>query len=61
MTGTPSEVTGYRRELDIASATARVSYEYGGVTYRREYIASYPRNVIVARLTGPLSFVLRHT
>ncbi|BCB76095.1 hypothetical protein Pflav_025050 [Phytohabitans flavus] len=65
MTGTPGAVNGYRRELDIAEATARVSYEHGGVTYRREYIASNPRNVVVARLTasqaGRVSFVLRHT
>ncbi|WP_433533121.1 glycosyl hydrolase family 95 catalytic domain-containing protein [Micromonospora sp. CA-263727] len=64
MTGTPASVANYRRELDIAEATARVSYDTGGVTYRREFIASHPRNVIVTRLTasqaGRVSFVLRH-
>ncbi|GAA1536019.1 glycoside hydrolase N-terminal domain-containing protein [Dactylosporangium maewongense] len=65
MTGTPATVTGYQRELDLSEATARVSYTHGGVTYRREYFASHPRNVVVARLTasqtGRISFVLRTT
>ncbi|MFC0529442.1 glycoside hydrolase family 95 protein [Phytohabitans kaempferiae] len=65
MTGTPAAVEGYRRELDIAEAVAAVSYAHGGVTYRREYIASHPRAVIAARFTaseaGRVSFVLRHT
>ena len=52
MTGTPATVSGYRRELDLAEATARVGYSHGGVTYQREYFASHPRNVIVARLSA---------
>ncbi|MEV4523794.1 glycoside hydrolase N-terminal domain-containing protein [Micromonospora tulbaghiae] len=63
MTGTPATVSGYRRELDLADATARVEYSHGGATYRREYFASYPGNVIVSRLSasqaGRISFVLR--
>ena len=35
-------MTGYQRELDLAEATARVSYAHGGATYRRGYFASYP-------------------
>jgi len=41
----------YRRELDLATATASVTYSAGGVDYRREIIASKPAEVIVARLT----------
>ncbi|SCG40677.1 glycosyl hydrolase family 95 catalytic domain-containing protein [Micromonospora zamorensis] len=63
MTGTPATVSDYRRELDLAEATARVGYSYGGVSYQREYFASHPRNVIVTRLSasqaGKVSFVLR--
>jgi alpha-L-fucosidase 2 len=61
--GAPATVSGYRRELDLAEATARVRYSHGGVTHRREYFASHPRNVVVARLSagraGQVSFVLR--
>src|SRR5687768_8953878 len=53
----------YRRELDIDSALARVSYKVGGVTYRREVFASYPDNAIVVRLSadqpGKLSFAMK--
>jgi len=65
MTGVSGAVEGYRRELDITEAVARVSFALGGVTYRRQYIASHPRGAIVARLTasspGQVSFTLRHT
>ncbi|WP_244870895.1 glycoside hydrolase N-terminal domain-containing protein [Catellatospora sp. IY07-71] len=44
--------TGYRRELDLADALARVRYELGGVTYTREYLASHPAGVIAGRLTA---------
>jgi alpha-L-fucosidase 2 len=46
------ETTGYRRELDIRRAVARVRYEQDGVEYRRIYFASYPGRVIVVRLTA---------
>jgi alpha-L-fucosidase 2 len=63
MPGTPASVSGYRRELDLAEGTARVEYAHGGATYRREYFASHPGNVIVARLSASqaakISFVLR--
>ncbi|MET9630384.1 glycoside hydrolase family 95 protein [Lentzea sp. NPDC006480] len=56
----PGTVSGYRRHLDIADAVAAVSYTSGGVRYTREYFATAPDNVIVARLTaakpGRLSF-----
>jgi len=47
-----SGVTGYRRELDIAHAVARLRYEQGGVHYLREYFADYPDRVIVIRLSA---------
>ena len=53
----------YRRELDLATATASVSYEDGGVTYKREVFASAPQQVIVVRVTadkpGSVSFSVR--
>ncbi len=56
----PASVTGYRRELDLDSGTAAVSFTANGVTYRREVFASWPGQVIVVRLTsskpGSLSF-----
>ncbi len=43
-------VTGYRRELNLSSAVCKTFYEVGGTTYSREYIASYPDNVIAINL-----------
>ena len=44
--------TAYRRELDLAAALARVVYTVGPVTYTREYFASQPDQVQVARYTA---------
>jgi len=44
------EITGYRRELDLAAALARTSYKRGGKAYEAEYFASAPDSVIVVRL-----------
>lgn len=50
----------YRRELDLNSAVAKVSYEAGGVTYEREIFASYRDQAIVWRISaskpGKLNF-----
>ncbi|PZG02995.1 glycosyl hydrolase family 95 catalytic domain-containing protein [Micromonospora deserti] len=48
----PASYTDYRRDLDISDATAGVSYTADGVRYTREYFASAPDNVLVARLTA---------
>jgi alpha-L-fucosidase 2 len=52
--------SGYRRWLDLATATAGVSYQRGGVTFTRELFASHPDQVIAIRLTadrpGALTF-----
>lgn len=45
-------VSGYRRELDLATATGRLVYEQGGVTYTREALVSAPDEAIVIRLTA---------
>ena len=45
-------VDGYRRDLDLATATARTSYAAGNVTFTREVFASAPDQVIVVRLTA---------
>lgn len=42
--------TGYRRELDLSNAVCKTSYEAGGATFTREYIASYPDNLIAINL-----------
>jgi alpha-L-fucosidase 2 len=63
-----SEFTEYRRDLDLTRAVGTVTYKSGGVTYRREYFASYPDQVIVVRvsadkagsITGSLQLVDRH-
>ncbi|GIH26587.1 hypothetical protein Aph01nite_48970 [Acrocarpospora phusangensis] len=61
----PQSSTGYRRELSLRDAVAKVGYTADGVTYSREYFASNPGNVIVGRLSadqaGKVSFTLRHT
>lgn len=42
----------YHRELDLSNALATVTYRIKGVTYRREYFASFPDQVIVMRITA---------
>jgi alpha-L-fucosidase 2 len=55
--GTP--VTDYRRELDLDTAIARVSFKQGGAGYRREYFVSYPDQVLIARWYGTSAQKLR--
>jgi alpha-L-fucosidase 2 len=56
-------VENYRRDLDLTTATAHVSYTSGGVTFSREVFASAPDQIIVVRLTasrpGQISFEAR--
>ncbi len=42
----------YQRDLDIAKALAHVTYQVGDVTYRREYFASHPDQILIERLTA---------
>ena len=46
---TKATITDYRRELDLDTAVARVTYRVGGVRYTREVFASHPDQVIVVR------------
>jgi alpha-L-fucosidase 2 len=54
------EITAYRRELNLSTAVAKVSYESAGVRLTREYFVSHPDRVIVVRLDadrpGQVSF-----
>jgi alpha-L-fucosidase 2 len=56
-------VEAYRRDLDLTTATARVSYTAGDVAFAREVFASAPDQVIVVHLTatkpGQISFDAR--
>ena len=59
----PAVVERYRRDLDLATATAHVSYRTAGVRFEREVFASAPDDVIVVRLSadrpGQISFEAR--
>lgn len=49
----PEGQTGnYRRQLDLADATATVSYTCGDITYTREYITDYPDDIMAVRVTA---------
>ena len=56
------QLSDYRRELNLESGLAAVSYISGGVQYHREAFASAPDRIIVLRLTadkpGKLSFTV---
>ena len=60
---TATVVENYRRDLDLATATAHVLYTADGITFAREVFASAPDQVIVVRLTasrpGRISFEAR--
>jgi alpha-L-fucosidase 2 len=55
--GTP--VSDYRRELDLDTATVRVSFKQGGAAHRREYFVSYPDQAVVTRWYGTSAQKLR--
>jgi len=44
--------SGYRRELDLSTATARTEFTRGGVKFEREIFVSAPDEAIVIRLTA---------
>jgi len=44
----------YRRDLNLATGQASVSYTSDGVNYRREYFASHEAGIMVVRLTADL-------
>ena len=59
------QVTGYRRELDLATAIARTTFTAGGARYSREAFVSYPDKLLIVKLTaseaGRLTVALRFT
>jgi len=63
--GAEAAVTAYRRELDLADATGRITYEQNGVRYTREAFVSAPGEAVVLRFTasqpGMISFDARLT
>jgi len=46
------EVADYRRELDMETGVARVTYRSGGILYTRETFISYPDRVLVMRISA---------
>lgn len=60
-----SKISGYRRELDLKKALARVSYQTDGVQYKREIFSSPVDNSLVVRLSsdekGSVSFSAKLT
>lgn len=49
---TPGAIQNYRRELNIDSAMAHVSYQQDGVTYKKEYFVSHSDSLIAIRITA---------
>ncbi len=56
------KVSDYRRSLDLNRAIAHVTYKHEGVTYTRQYLASYPDRVIAIHIAadqpGQVSFTV---
>jgi alpha-L-fucosidase 2 len=46
------EIEDYRRELNINKAISQTSYEVNGIRYNREYLVSYPDNVMAVKFTA---------
>ena len=63
--GETGNITGYRRELNLADAVARTIYQVGDATITREVLVSAPADVLAMRVTtdqsGGLSFIVRLT
>ena len=47
-----TNITNYRRELDMEKGVTSVTYRSGGITYKREVFVSYPDKVMVVRITS---------
>lgn len=46
------EVKDYQRSLDLENSTVKVTYQIDGVTYTREYFASYPDHLIAVKISA---------
>jgi alpha-L-fucosidase 2 len=57
------DVTDYRRDLDLDTAVAKVSYRVGEVAFERQAFCSFPDQVVVWRMTasrpGQVSLIAR--
>ena len=55
--------TDYRRELDLDTATAATTYQFGGEKFERDIFASYPDHALVMHITcskrGNVNFTLK--
>ncbi len=51
-TGEAKKVTGYRRWLDLETASTSTRFSVDGVTFQREVIASYPDKLIAVHITS---------
>jgi alpha-L-fucosidase 2 len=47
-----TNVSNYRRDLDLGQALAHVDYECKGVRFHREFFCSHPAGLLVARFTA---------
>ena len=58
----PKNAEHYSRELNLENAVARTTFDLDGVTYQREYLTSFPDDVIAIELSasepGRISFTL---
>nr|BAF85832.1 alpha-1,2-fucosidase [Lilium longiflorum] len=54
--------SNYQRELDLTTATAKVTYSLGDVEFTREHFSSNPHQVLVTKISanksGSLSFIV---
>src|ERR1035437_297785 len=47
-----TNVSDYRRDLDLGTAVSQVSYAANGVKFQREFLCSHPAEVLVAQFTA---------
>ena len=46
------DITDYHRQLDLEQALSSCSFCCGGIEFQREFFASYPRQIIVGKISG---------
>lgn len=50
------ECQDYRRDIDLLNGICTVAYRKDGISYKREYFASYPKKMICARISAEERF-----
>ena len=57
------DIANYRRQLDLEEALSSSAFVCSGIEFKREFFASYPRQIIVGKITasqpGSVSFTAR--